>query len=308
MELVGEFVGRFTVHPSERQVQKERGGRQAERVVCRVGTEQKRRGAEGRAVREAFRVALRRELQDHGRFAFAGRGVPEAEDGGGGVEHAARRRRRHTVDVAFDLRLEERQLHRVAEPETQDELVEGIVLLNGSGCCGKGLLQQAHRDAPSLFGRCIATGLGEHLDAPGPLEPVDVRQQELAAPDGGHFAAVDHFRPVTGAVEGHADDGLQVVVLRHTAEGVGVVVLDLQNRDAHLFAEFLRHFGGVVQRVLVADDDARLDLQQIATAAHRFFQRFHRPQVRHVPDVGARVKEGAFGEAEGVFEFAADAE
>ena len=77
---------------------------------------------------------------------------------------------------------------------------------------------------------------------------------------------------------------------------------------AHLFAEFLRHFGGVVQRVLVADDDARLDLQQIATAAHRFFQRFHRPQVRHVPDVGARVKEGAFGEAEGVFEFAADAE
>ena len=137
---------------------------------------------------------------------------------------------------------------------------------------------------------------------------MDVAEQELAAPDGGHFRAVDHFRAVAGAVERHADDRVEVVVLRHAAQRVGVVVLDLEHRDTHLFAKLLRHFGGVVQGVLVTDDDVGLHFQQIAHTAHGLFQRVHRPQVRHVPDVWARVVEGPFGEAEGVFEFAADAE
>ena len=130
---------------------------------------------------------------------------------------------------------------------------------------------------------------------------MDVAEQELAAPDGGVVS-------VARAVEGHADDRFEVVVLRHAAEGVGVVVLDLEHRDSHLFAKLLRHFGGVVQGVLVTDDDVGLHFQQLAHPVHGFLQRFDRPQVCHVPDVGARVEEFVFGDAKRVFEFAADAE
>ena len=86
------------------------------------------------------------------------------------------------------------------------------------------------------------------------------------------------------------------------------MVLDLEHRDTHLFAKLLRHFGGVVQGVLVTDDDVGLHFQQIAHPAHGLFQRVHRPQVRHVPDVGARIEKLVFGDAEGVFEFAADSQ
>ena len=137
---------------------------------------------------------------------------------------------------------------------------------------------------------------------------MDVAEQELAAPDGGHFRAVDHFRAVAGAVERHADDRVEVVVLRHAAQRVGVVVLDLEHRDTHLFAKLLRHFGGVVQGVLVTDDDVGLHFQQIAHTAHGLFQRVHRPQVRHVPDVGARIEKLVFGDAEGVLQLSANAE
>ena len=125
VELVSEFIGRFTVQASERQVQKERGGRKAEqRVVAGVGAEKEGRCVERSSVRESLRVTFRRELEDHGGLAFTG-GLPaEAENGGRRVEDTTGRGRRHTVDVAFDLGFQERQLCRVTEPEASSQVFE----------------------------------------------------------------------------------------------------------------------------------------------------------------------------------------
>ncbi len=194
-------------------------------------------------VREALRVPLRREFEDHGGLAFAGGKAAEAEDGRGRVEHPARARGCDTVEAALQLRFEEAELGLVAEVQPAD----GFVIRSG-------LLQQGHGDAPAFLRRRVAAGLLERLEGARPGEPVDVCQQEFAAPDG---AVVS----VAGAVERDADDGLEEIVLRHAGERVGVVVLELRDRYAQFRAQFARHFGGVVQRVLVADDEVRLDFQ-----------------------------------------------
>ena len=87
-----------------------------------------------------------------------------------------------------------------------------------------------------------------------------------------------------------------------------VVMLDLQERHPGFLGERFRDGGGVVARVQVAGDGLRLVLEQGFHELDGVLEREHGAQVAHVADVGRGVEEVVAREAEGVLEFAADAE
>ena len=104
-------------------------------------------------------------------------------------------------------------------------------------------------DAPAFAGGFVAAGLLEGGDGAEALKACVVAFEDFAAPDGAVGA-------VSRTVHGDADDGLVAVVFGHTAENVGVVVLEGQQREAEFPGGGVR----VVARVEVAGHEGGLGL------------------------------------------------
>ena len=84
-------------------------------------------------------------------------------------------------------------------------------------------------------------------------ETVRVRKQYFSAPDRA-------IGSVAGAVEGEAKHGIRPVIFRHTGENMGVVVLDMHQRNAG--RKFSGDFRGPVTGVEITDNQIRLCLKQ----------------------------------------------
>ena len=121
---------------------------------------------------------------------------------------------------------------------------------------------------------------------PGPLEPGQVRDQELAAPDGA-------VRPVTGAVEGHPDDRPAGPVVGQAGRDVRVVMLNAHElhagqvrRARHLsVGELRRVLRGQVVRMQVVGHHLGRDVEQPPEVGDALGERAERLGVLQVPDV-----------------------
>ena len=109
---------------------------------------------------------------------------------------------------------------------------------------------------------------------PGPFEAGQVRDEELAAPQGAVGA-------VPGAVEGHPDHRAFMAVVGQAGGDVRVMVL----HAAGVHVEVESVLGGQVLRVQVVGDDLRVDAEQPAEVLDALGERAQRRRVLQVPDV-----------------------
>lgn len=128
---------------------------------------------------------------------------------------------------------------------------------------------------------------------------VGTEGEDLAAPD--RLVA-----PVTGAVEGDADDGFaNASVLGQQRHDVRVMVLDQVQRPAAGAA--LGPLAGVVPRVQVGGQSGRR-AADFGELAHGALERAQRLPAGYVADVAGQVRPRSVGEAERVLQFAAHGE
>ena len=158
-------------------------------------------------------------------------------------------------------------------------------------------MEQGDGDAPAFSRGKIAARMEEGGDGAEPPEAVRRREHDFAAPN-------RIVRTVSGAVEAHADDGLQMIVFCHDGKHMGVMMLHFDDGDAKGFGKAAR----LVARMQVGGDEVGRYAEEPFHARQRLTQHLHRAQIAHVADVGGRVEECIFGKTECVLDFTADAE
>ena len=102
------------------------------------------------------------------------------------------------------------------------------------------------------------------------------------------FAAPDRsVRTVACAVETHADDGGEVIVLRHDGEHMRVVMLHLEDGNPQGFGEAARF----VARMKVGGDGDGSDGEQTLHARQGLAQSSEGAQIAHIAEIGRGVEE-----------------
>src|SRR4030043_152231 len=124
-----------------------------------------------------------------------------------------------------------------------------------------------------------SAGQGQVLKMPHSLETLVISDQKFASPDAPVAA-------VSRAVQSHADDRRIDCVVRHTANDVGVMML---NRDelkmAELAAQFKSIFSGKVFWMQVIGNGFRLYTEKLFIQRQCILEMFQCFQIFHVADV-----------------------
>ena len=89
-------------------------------------------------------------------------------------------------------------------------------------------VEHADGDTPAFYGRDVAAGLSKGLDGAQAGKAAIISLKKLAAPN-------RTIRTIAGTVKGNADNRLRVIVLRHTGDDMGVMMLYRQHRQAFSF-------------------------------------------------------------------------
>jgi hypothetical protein len=105
------------------------------------------------------------------------------------------------------------------------ERPHGCKLLSGSKPVALHLVEQADGGSAGFLDSVLATGEAESPQMGDTLEAGIRDPQELPSPNG-------MVEAVSGPIPGHAQDGTFEPVFRHAGEDVGVVVLDMNEREA----------------------------------------------------------------------------
>lgn len=154
------------------------------------------------------------------------------------------------------------------------------------------------RHAPRLADSRGAARHRRGLKVADALEPGQVREQELAAPDRAVGA-------VTRAVEGDAEDRAILAVVRQARSDVRVVMLDADVLDAFELERVLR---GQVLGMQIVRDDGRGDVEQLPPMPDALGVGLERLVVLEVADVMRDERVVVFRQAEGVFQLGAAAQ
>ena len=158
-------------------------------------------------------------------------------------------------------------------------------------------MEQGNGESPAFSRGEVAACMEEGRKGSDPLKITRCSEHDFAAPD-------RSVRTVACAVETHADDGGEMIVLRHDGEHMRVVMLHLEDGKPQGFGEAARF----VARMKVGGDGGGSDREQTLHARQGLAQRSEGAQIAHIAEIGRGVEERILGKAESVLEFAADAE
>ncbi len=158
----------------------------------------------------------------------------------------------------------------VAKPELPDNLRRPLRIKT---------VDHGHRDAPSLFCRCIAADLQERADASKPCKGIKGCLHDLAAPD-------RSICSISGSIKRYTDHRIRMIILGHAGQDMRIMVLHLHDRNPL----FIRNQCRVVFWMHITRNQRWLCLQKLLHPDNRLLKSLHRAQIRHIADIRRLVK------------------
>ena len=212
------------------------------------------------------------ELQVYGGFSLIGGDAADAEQGADGIEEPSRARRNRRMQAILQLEDDGSGFFFCRKAELF-AMEEGIVPAAAK-------MEQGNGKTPAFSRGEVAACMEEGRKGGDPLKITRCSEHDFAAPD-------RSIRTVACAVETHADDGGEVIVLRHDGEHMRVVMLHLEDGNPQGFGEAARF----VAWMKVGGDGGGGDGEQPLHARQGLAQSSEGAQIAHIAEIGRGIEE-----------------